>query len=39
MAACVVNPHVAWNGSLDVRKEEVAVIGPPRLKLVKGGAP
>jgi CRP-like cAMP-binding protein len=34
-----VNPHVAWNGSLDARKEEAADAKPPLLTLMQGGAP
>ena len=34
-----VNPHVAWNGSLDVRKAEAAEAAPPMLRLMEGGAP
>ncbi len=34
----VVNAHVAWNGSLDVRKEEAAAVAPPLLTLMQGGA-
>jgi hypothetical protein len=33
-----VNPHVAWNGSLDVRKAEAAEVSPPMLRLMEGGA-
>ena len=33
-----VNPHVAWNGSLDVRKVEAAETAPPMLRLIEGGA-
>jgi DNA-binding GntR family transcriptional regulator len=33
-----VNPHVAWNGSLDVRKAEAAEAEAPMLHLLQGGA-
>ena len=33
-----VNPHVAWNGSLDVRKAEAAEATLPMLRLMEGGA-
>lgn len=39
MAVYFVSPHVAWNGSLDARKEEAAVVGPLRLEVVEGGRP
>ena len=39
MAVYFVNPHVAWNGSLDARKEEATIVGPPRLEVVEGGRP
>lgn len=32
-----VNPHVAWNGSLDLRKQEAATVAPPLLTLMQGG--
>ena len=38
MAVYFVNPHVAWNGSLDVRKAEAAEAAPPMLRLMEGGA-
>ena len=37
MAVYFVNPHVAWNGSLDVRKAEAAEIQPPLLTVMEGG--
>lgn len=37
VAVYFVNPHVAWNGSLDVRKEEAAKVKPPLLTLMQGG--
>lgn len=37
-AVYFVNPHVAWNGVLEVRKEEANKIAPPLLKLMQGGA-
>ncbi len=33
-----VNPHLAWNGSLDVAKVEAETVAPPLLKLMQGGA-
>jgi len=36
MAVYFINPHVAWNGSLDVRKAEAAETRPPVLALVQG---
>lgn len=33
MAVYFINPHVAWNGSLDVRKAEAADTKPPMLAL------
>jgi len=39
MAVYFINPHVAWNGSLDVRKAQAAEIRPPmQLELLHGGA-
>ncbi len=38
MVVYFVNPHVAWNGSLDVRKAEAAEVSPPMLRLMEGGA-
>ena len=35
MAVYFINPHVAWNGSLDVRKAEAADTKPPVLTLVE----
>lgn len=37
-AVYFINPHVAWNGSLEVRKEEAASSAPPLLTLMQGGA-
>lgn len=37
MAVYFINPHVAWNGSLDVRKAEAADATPPALTLAGGG--
>lgn len=37
MAVYFINPHVAWNGSLDVRKAEAAEVSPPLLTLMDGG--
>lgn len=39
VAAYFINPHVAWNGSLDVRKERANTTRPPmQLELLQGGA-
>jgi len=39
MAVYFINPHVAWNGSLDVRKAQATETRPPlQLKLLHGGA-
>jgi CRP-like cAMP-binding protein len=38
MAVYFINPHVAWNGSLEIRKEEAAAASPPLLTLMQGGA-
>ena len=35
MAVYFVNPHVAWNGSLDIRKEEARKVEQPSLRLVE----
>jgi len=37
MAVYFVNPHVAWNGSLEIRQREAAKHKPPLLKLMEGG--
>lgn len=37
MAVYFINPHVAWNGSLEVRKEEAATHKPPLLTFMQGG--
>lgn len=37
MAVYFINPHVAWNGSLDVRKAEASKTKPPKLRLMEGG--
>ena len=39
VAVYFVNPHVAWNGSLDARKEEAAEVKPPLLTVMEGGKP
>lgn len=39
MAVYFINPHVAWNGSLDVRKAQAKDTRPPlQLELLQGGA-
>lgn len=37
VAVYFINPHVAWNGSLDARKAEAAEVKPPLLALMEGG--
>lgn len=37
MAVYFVNPHVAWNGSLDIRKNEAGEVQPPLLTIMEGG--
>ena len=37
VAVYFINPHVAWNGSLDVRKAEAAEAKPPLLTVMEGG--
>lgn len=37
MAVYFINPHVAWNGSLDIRKAEAAETKQPKLRLMEGG--
>ena len=32
-----INPHVAWNGSLNIRFEEAQQVAPPLLTLMEGG--
>ena len=39
VAVYFINPHVAWNGSLDARKEEAAEVKPPLLTVMEGGKP
>jgi len=39
VAVYFINPHVAWNGSLDTRKTEAAEVKPPLLTLMEGGKP
>jgi len=38
MAVYFINPHVAWNGSLDARKTEAAAVKLPLLKLMQDGS-
>lgn len=37
IAAYFINPHVAWNGSLNIRAAEAERQEPPHLKLIQGG--
>ena len=37
MVVYFINPHVAWNGSLDARRLEAAPTPPPALRLLNGG--
>jgi hypothetical protein len=37
IAVYFINPHVAWNGSLDVRKAAATETTPPLLELIEGG--
>lgn len=37
VAVYFVNPHVAWNGSLDIRKREAEGVSPPLLTIMQGG--
>lgn len=37
VAVYFINPHVAWNGSLDARKAEAAEAKPPLLTMMEGG--
>lgn len=37
MAVYFLNPHVAWNGSLEIRCRESARHKPPLFKLMEGG--
>lgn len=36
-AVYYVNPHVAWNGNLEIRKEEASKSEPPSLQVIEGG--
>jgi hypothetical protein len=38
MAVYFLNPHVAWNGSLEIRQREATHHTPPLLRLMEGGA-
>ncbi len=38
MAVYFINPHVGWNGSLEIRKDEADATPPPLLTLMQGGA-
>jgi hypothetical protein len=35
MAVYFINPHVAWNGSLELRKQEAREVSQPTLRLVE----
>jgi hypothetical protein len=35
MAVYFINPHLAWNGSLEIRKEQAAEVRQPSLHLVQ----
>jgi DNA-binding transcriptional regulator YhcF (GntR family) len=35
MVVYFINPHVAWNGSLEIRKQEAAEVAQPSLHLVQ----
>lgn len=37
MVVYFINPHVAWNGSLNLRLEEAKHVAPPLLTLMEGG--
>jgi len=37
VAVYFINPHVAWNGNLEVRKAEAVEVKPPLLTLMEGG--
>lgn len=37
VAVYFINPHVAWNGSLEVRREEAEETTPPLLTVMQGG--
>lgn len=37
MAVYFINPHVAWNGSLEMRKAEADDTAPPLLRIIEGG--
>lgn len=39
MAVYFINPHVAWNGDLEIRKREATRHTPPLLRLMEGGKP
>lgn len=39
MAVYFINPHVAWNGDLEVRRQEAARHTPPLLRIMEGGRP
>lgn len=38
MAVYFINEHVAWNGSLEIRKARAEEIAPPLLEIIEGGA-
>lgn len=39
VAVYFINPHVAWNGSLDTRRAEAAEVKLPLLIMMEGGKP
>lgn len=38
VAVYFINPHVAWSGSLELRKAEAEETPPPLLEIIDGGA-
>lgn len=39
VVAYFLNPHIAWNGSLEARAKRAAEVEPPLLRLIEGGVP